>query len=97
MIAINLLDNKKIEVFKSNDCIQQQFPNVEYYSLTKDYTCVYERCKNISANDIKYGFKYCYDIINNQLYKHFYTNNYDEFVKMYKKPLQLNIYDFLEV
>lgn len=97
MIAINLLNNEHIEVFKSNDYIQQQFPNAEYYSATKDQTCIYERCKNILANDIKHEFKYCYDIINNELYRHFFTNNYDEFVKMYKKPSQLNIFDFLEV
>ncbi len=95
MIAINLLTNKKINVLESNDYIRQQFPNAEYYSVTKNYTCIYERCKNISVNEIKHEFKYCYDMINNKLYKHTFTNKYKEIVRMYKKPSQLNIFDFL--
>lgn len=97
MIATNLLTNEKVEVIEANKYIHQVFPKAEYYSLSESYTCAYEFCKGISVNDIPNEFRYCYDIINNKLYRHTLTSKYDKLIKMYKEDLQLNIFDFLEV
>lgn len=84
MRAKDLYFGKEINVYEADDVIKSKFPEAEYYAILDDHTLILEST-DISIYQIEEGSKYYHYIIGGKIYRSFFTNRYEELLKI--KPL----------